>query len=236
MANMKRLCVLTGASGVLGRAFIQRCAGHYDIVAVHYRHEVALGSQEQTFIDPLNPSVVIAGNTSVFPIRADLSDPTVVKSLCGTVLERFGRIDVLINGAAQRRWSQLLEPSALMDAELSFKVNVLAPLRLMIGFAEGYWCKRRDENIARRRNVVNISSVAGLYVYPDLGQALYSASKAALNYATYHAASELWDIGIRVNAIAPNTFPGLVPTERVVNEILTLDESDLTGRVVIVDR
>jgi len=33
---MKRVCLLTGASGLLGRAFLERCAGAYDIIAVHH--------------------------------------------------------------------------------------------------------------------------------------------------------------------------------------------------------
>jgi NAD(P)-dependent dehydrogenase (short-subunit alcohol dehydrogenase family) len=74
-----------------------------------------------------------------------------------------------------------------------------------------------------------------MYVYPDQGQAVYSATKAALNFVTYHLASELWHIGIRVNAIAPNTFPGLVPTDRVVKEIMAFDASEETGRIVTLE-
>ena len=52
-------------------------------------------------------------------------------------------------------------------------------------------------------------------MYPDLGQALYASSKAALNHLTYHLASELWDIGVRVNAVAPDTFPGRVSIDDI---------------------
>src|SRR5262249_26525178 len=94
-------------------------------------------------------------------------------------------------------------------------------------FAEKFWSSRGlDENVARRRNVLNISSIAGVHVYPDLGLGLYSAEKAALNFATYHLASEMRHIGVRVNALAPDTSPGRVPRERVVHEMLAIDDSD----------
>jgi NAD(P)-dependent dehydrogenase (short-subunit alcohol dehydrogenase family) len=230
------VCVLTGASGLLGSAFMHRCAQQFCIIGVHNRHELDFASQHQVFIDPINVTRPVHENSdAVFAVRADLSDCQQIDRVCTEILNRFQQIDVLINGAVHRRPSELLAPLSLKDAELSFLVNVLAPLRLTIGFAQKFWSNRLEENIALRRHVINISSTAGLYVYPDLGQTIYSASKAALNYATYHLASELWDIGIRVNALAPNTFPQRVPTERVIDHILAFDESDDTGRVVLVD-
>lgn len=54
------------------------------------------------------------------------------------------------------------------------------------------------------RNVVNLSSTAGLFVYPDLGQSVYAASKAALNHLTYHLASDF--CGFCVGALPPPLF------------------------------
>ena len=229
------MCVVTGVSGALGRSFVQRCFKRFHLVGIHNNHEIDFATQNQIFVDPITLSASFEENAHpLFTIQADLSDEKAVNGVCAQVLERFRRVDVLINIAALRRWSQLLEPFALREAELMFSVNILAPLRLAIGFAEKFWSTRRDENIALDRHVLNISDTAGIYVYPDLGQCLYSASKAALNYATYHLASELWEIGIRVNALAPDTFPAIVPTERVVDEMVALDESHDTGRLVIV--
>jgi NAD(P)-dependent dehydrogenase (short-subunit alcohol dehydrogenase family) len=92
------------------------------------------------------------------------------------------------------------------------------------------------ENLARNRNVINISSTAGVYVYPDLGQSVYAATKAALNQLSYHLAAEFWDIGVRVNAIAPDSFPSRVQTGVVLDAIRRTDQGDRTGKVVIVDR
>ncbi len=54
---------------------------------------------------------------------------------------------------------------------------------------------------------MNISSTAGIYIYPGHGQSIYSASKAALNYLSMHMGDEFSSIGVRVNALAPTSFP-----------------------------
>lgn len=234
---MKRVCLLTGASGLLGRAFIARHAEQFEIIAVHRHNDLWVASQELNFVDPLDPERLLVENLrQVFSVRADLSSPEEIDRLTTAALDRFGQVDMLINAAAYRRWSGLLDDWALDDAEWHFAVNVVAPLRLAVSLADKFWRTRGDENVAANRHVLNISSTAGSFVYPDLGQTLYSASKAALDYATYHMAAEFWNIGIRVNGVAPNTFPGIVPTERVLDEMLALDKSTDTGRVVIVDQ
>jgi NAD(P)-dependent dehydrogenase (short-subunit alcohol dehydrogenase family) len=236
LAFLKRLCVITGASGVLGTAFISRYREQFQIVAIHHKHELAFATQNQTFLDPLDPSRSLKQNDErVFAIRADLSSEQAVERVCSAVIDQFRRIDILINAAVVRRCSRLLGPSALADAELVMRVNLLAPMRLAIGFAKHFWRSCVEENVLLRRNIVNVSSTTGVYVYPDLGQCVYASSKAALNHATYHLASELWDIGVRANVVAPNTFSSRVPIEKVLDQIVAFDLSDDTGRLVIVD-
>jgi len=231
---VKRICVLTGASGMLGSAFIERYRAQFEIAAIHHHHELSCASQNQRFVDPLEPSAALKKNEHpVFAIRADLSTEQSTEFVCSTVLERFHGVDLLVNAAAYRHWNQLLAPYALADAEQTMNINVLAPIRLAVGFARLYWCFHPKENVKFRRNVINVSSTAGLYVYPDLGQALYATSKAALNQATYHLASELWDIGIRVNVVAPNSFPDIVPVESVLDQIAAFDNSEETGRISV---
>lgn len=113
-----------------------------------------------------------------------------------------------------------------------FNVNILAPLRLSLSLAKTFWHVDPPMNVQLNRNIVNISSTAGLFVYPNTGEALYASSKAALNHLTYHLASEFWDLGIRVNAVAPDTFPGRVSFDEVLDAIIMLDESDGTGDVL----
>jgi NAD(P)-dependent dehydrogenase (short-subunit alcohol dehydrogenase family) len=230
---MKRVCLLTGASGLLGTAFIERCHPIYDIIAVHNRNPVQFATQHQKFVDPLAPSRLVAANEhATHSIQADICDLDAINRVVGEVQAHFGNIDLLINAAAIRAWSPVLSATSLDAAEMVLKINVLGPIRLSVAIARALWKSGCTENQRRNRNIVNISSSAGLFVYPDQGQTLYGMSKAALNHSTYHLAIEFWDIGIRVNALAPDTFPGRVSTAKVVDTIIDLDASEQTGQII----
>jgi NAD(P)-dependent dehydrogenase (short-subunit alcohol dehydrogenase family) len=230
---MKRVCLLTGASGTLGTAFIEQCAERYHVVAVHHGTPVSWATQDQDFVDPLCPTAAVVANSHrVHAIVADLREAEAIDRTIQETLDRFGQIDLLVNGAAVRCWSSLLDRGAIEGANDLLQVNVLAPLRFALRVAHASWCRDPEGNISANRNIVNVSSTAGLFVYPDLGQALYGTSKAALNHLTYHMASEFWDIGVRVNAVAPDTFPGRVATDDVVESIVNLDGSQMTGQVL----
>ena len=83
------------------------------------------------------------------------------------------------------------------------------------------------------RNIVNVSSTSGAYVFA--GQGGYSASKAALNMLTCHMADEFAAIGIRVNAVAPDTFPQRVSTESVCDAIARVDQQPISGRLLLLE-
>src|SRR5260370_23330085 len=133
---MKRICLLTGASGFFGTAFLERFADQYQIVAVRNRNAIQFATQEQTFVDPLLPSEeVIENQHAAYSVRADISKSEEIDRLVSDVIARFGRIDLLINAAVCRAWSHLLAPSSIDSADMMWNVNVLAPLRLSVGIA-----------------------------------------------------------------------------------------------------
>jgi NAD(P)-dependent dehydrogenase (short-subunit alcohol dehydrogenase family) len=234
MGVMNRTCLLTGASGTLGSAFIARFADVYDIVAVRLTHPVYAATTDQQFVDPFSGQQ--QPRPGVRSVVTDLTDPQAVNDLISLLRREMGQIDLLLNAAAIRAWQPLLRPDSDTVAARVFDVNVIGLLRLTTGVARAFWCADPAANIAANRCVVNISSIAGCYVYPDLGQAMYAASKAALNHLTYHLASEFWDIGVRVNAVAPDTFPGRVATDAVLDAIRDLDAGDQTGQIVPIRR
>ena len=234
----KRVCLLTGASGALGTAFCRRYAARYDIVAIYRRNLPVVASQELRYVDPLAPSTPLAENDHpVYAIRADLADDREICRIVGLALARFARVDLLVNAAAHSVWAPLFDSRRLADsAAMQFHVNVLAPLRLTLELVHGAWRDQSEQNRRMNRNVVNVSSLAGVNVYRNQGQSVYAASKAALNHLTRHMASELESIGVRVNAVAPNAFPRIVPTEHVVDAIVRLDNGSDNGRVLCLDK
>lgn len=231
--------LLTGAGGLLGDAFCRRHARTYDIVAVCRSRVPGVASQHETFVDPLAPDTELEDNrASVFTVFADLTQAGQVDRVIELALARHGRIDVLVNNAGhmQHHPHGLVDgDEALLDLERHLALNVKLPLQLAVRTAQLFWRDRAVDNRAHNRSVVNISSLAGSRVYPGQGQALYAASKAALNQLTRHMADEFDAFGVRVNALAPNSFPRIVPTEDVADAIVRLTVESLTGRVIAMD-
>jgi len=233
----RKVCLFTGAGGPLGETFCRMFGAHYQIVAVLGRRVPQIVSQEQWWVDPLNPHAPLPENQSgVFAVQADLNDEADLRRVVEVTLARCDRIDLLVNAAAAGYWAPMLEGNQLLEAfQEQFDTNVLLPLRLSSLIAEYFWKNREVENRQVNRCIVNISSTAGIYIYPGQGQSVYSASKAALNYLSMHMGDEFGGIGVRVNALAPNSFPSRVPTEWVAESIRRLAESDANGRILILD-
>lgn len=234
--DARRVCLLTGAGGTLGNAFCQLYGSEYDIVAVCRTRAPGVASQNEWFVDPLDPSAQVDANaTRVYTVHADLDDARDVERVLDIVDARYGRVDLLVNAAADMR----RYPNTMVDGEGAIDVlthqlntNVVAPFRLSVRLAERLWISRARENRAANRNVVNVSSIAGIQTYRFNGQAGYAASKAALNALSRHMSAEFGQFGVRVNVIAPNSFPQSVPTERVVDAVVALDRGSATGTTV----
>ena len=236
-ASPKRVCLLTGASGRLGTQF-RRLYGHrYAIVAASHTQTAVQLPCMSWHVDPLAPEVRTPASGQGFAaIRGDLTDPGQIPRIVDFALTTFGRVDVLVNAAASVRCAPLLsgEP-AIADLTRMLDLNAVAPLRLAIELAQKFWRSRAAENTAMSRNVINISSTSGAYVFPGLGQSGYSASKAALNMLTCHMAEEFAELGIRVNSVAPDTFPQRVTTESVCDAIARVDQSAMTGEMLLLE-
>lgn len=233
----KRVCLLTGAGGRLGDSFCRRFSGHYDIAAVFRRNHPGVSSQQQWMVDPLMPHAVLPENqNAVYAIQADLRQEPDLHRAIEVTLARFGRIDIVVNAAAHVNRAPMLEGEELYrNFHEQMHVNAFVPLRLSALVAHKFWKNNEEENRRANRCVINVSSTSGLYIYPDQGQSAYSASKAALNYLTLHMAHEFAAIGVRANALAPTSFPGLIPTEAVADAVARLAETDATGKILTLD-
>lgn len=142
--------------------------------------------------------------------RIDVTSRESVESAVADVIEKFGRIDVLVNNAGIVRDAQLIKVkgdtivSTMDDAAFDAVVNV--------NMKGVFVCTRAvaPHMIAKRSGVIlNASSIVGLY--GNFGQTNYAATKAAVISFTKTWARELGKFGIRVNAVAP----GFISTEMV---------------------
>jgi len=237
----KKVCLVTGAGGVLGRAFCARFASTYAIAGVYHADQAGAGAVEEYF-DPLDPSAAPPEppqpaperGDGVFALYADLTDAADLERIVDDVLARYGRIDVLINGAARMLHAELLDAERFVpELRAQLDVNAVAPLALATLIARRFWSARAAENAQHNRCLVNVSSVSSLRLHPGVPLAAYAASKAALNQLTGYLADAFGAFSVRANALAPNTFPGVVAVEDVVEELGRLAEDDRNGELVV---
>ncbi|MFZ8834488.1 MAG: SDR family NAD(P)-dependent oxidoreductase [Candidatus Caldipriscus sp.] len=124
-------------------------------------------------------------------IKADISDPQVAEDIVKRTVEKFGRLDALINNAGQTLDKPLLRITA-EDLENHFRTNIFSAF-LLSKSALRYF---KDGGV-----IVNVSSVVG--IIGNSWQTAYSASKAGLIALTKSLAKEMGSRGIRVVAVAP---------------------------------
>jgi len=124
-------------------------------------------------------------------IKADISDPQVAEDIVKRTVEKFGRLDALINNAGQTLDKPLLRITS-EDLENHFRTNLFSAF-LLSKSALRYF---KDGGV-----IVNVSSVVG--IIGNSWQTAYSASKAGLIALTKSLAKEMGSKGIRVVAVAP---------------------------------
>ena len=137
----------------------------------------------------------LTGRT-VIGLVGDVSDPVQVEHVVAEVIDRWGRVDVLINNAGINVRGAIaeIEPK---DFDYSLAVNVTGPWLM---------CRALEPTLrqAGRGRVVNIASTFG--VVGAANRTAYASSKGALVNMTRALALEWAPIGVTVNAIAPGPF------------------------------
>lgn len=227
---MRPVCLITGASGRLGQALCLALVDRYNLVAIYRRSVPAVPSQLRW---PVDHAAEPGADRHIYCIQADLTSREDVRRVVEVALARYGRIDAVINSAADVKFhGKLVELWEADDqAQAQLAINCLAPMQLVSAIFQSSWKDQPDENAKSNRSVVNVSSVSGLYVNKDEGQAFYSASKAALNILTMYLSLELAPYSVRANAICPARFTDSHATRQVVEAIRVLLEGTATGTV-----
>lgn len=194
-----RVALVTGAFRGFGFATAERLASRGASVAVHVR-------------DPERAEITARrlGDRG-FAVSGDLENSSELQGIVTRVLERFGRIDILVNNAAAA-FSTRFENITEEEWRRTFEVNVTAVFLLIRAAVPAM----REQRYGR---IVNLSSTAGKTV-STLGGAHYTASKAALLGLTRAAAKELGPYGITVNAVCPGLFDTELTREHATDEQL----------------
>ncbi|HYM26117.1 MAG TPA: SDR family oxidoreductase [Vicinamibacterales bacterium] len=194
-----RVAIVTGAARGLGRAAAARLHERGASVAVNVRGgERALATAREI-------------GEGVLAVEGDLADGGVPERIVRQTLDRFGRIDILINNAALPLTTRFEQISA-EEWRRAIEVNLTAPFLLMQAVLPAM--KRQ-----RYGRIINISSTAGRMV-STLGGAHYTTSKTGLLGLTRAAAKELGTHGITANAICPGMIDTELTRESASTEVL----------------
>ena len=193
-----KVVLITGAGRGIGKGIAQ--------VLAHAGADIALNALTARYVEPLAAEIAQVSGRRVEPIIADVTKPDSVRAAVHAVLEKFGRIDVLVNALGDSIRKPLVTlpgkagSQAATDDELKFVMD--------INLTEALLCTRAvGPHMLERRSgkVISISSYTASKGGGDL--VLYTAAKTALTGFTRAQALEWAPYGVQVNAIAPGIFP-----------------------------
>jgi short-subunit dehydrogenase len=188
-----KVVVVTGASSGIGEATARQFAKEGAKVVLAARRVDRLQSLAQEI-------AALSSGAETLVVQADLSKLEDIQSLINQTIERFGRIDVLVNNAGFGRldWLEKLDP--VKDIEAQFDVNVLGVIQTTRQ-ALPVMIKQRSGHI------INMCSMAGLVATPTY--TIYAACKHAVHGFSEALRREVKPWGIDVSMI----YPGGVTTE-----------------------
>jgi 3-oxoacyl-[acyl-carrier protein] reductase len=184
-----KVAVVTGASKGIGAAIARTLAKEGAAVVVNY-------ASSKTGADAVVASITAAGGRAI-AVRGDVSKAAEAQGLIAAAVERFGRLDVLVNNSGIYEFAAIEEITEAHYRRL-FDVNVLGVLLTTQAAAK---------HLGEGGSVINISS-AITHVHTPTAAA-YAGTKGAVNAISGVLANELAPRKIRVNVVSP----GFVVTE-----------------------
>ena len=181
----KKTVFVTGASRGIGKEVALKYAENgYDVIINYVSDKTDVETLEKEFKEKGADTLIL---------KADVSNPEEVQNVVDKAIEKFGKIDVLVNNAGITRDNLLMRMSE-EEFDKVLEINLKGTF-LVTKAVTKYMMKKRSGSI------INLSSVVG--VAGNAGQCNYSASKAGIIGFTKSVAKELASRNIRANAVAP---------------------------------
>ena len=195
-----KVALVTGGSRGIGRAVSLRLAQEGARVGINFVSNEPAAAETVEQVDRLG--------TEAEAVQADVSDRSAVQAMVDRILERFSRIDVLVNNAGIVLDGDLTSYASDEDLERDLDAMWGVNVRGIINCTRAVLPQMRKR---RSGSIVNIASIAGFGNISPL-RTFYSATKAAVMNLTKRFALELGPDNINVNSVAP----GLVRTDLLV--------------------
>ncbi len=186
-----KVALISGAAGGIGRGLAQIFARNGAVIAANDLNEA--GGQE--LVEELR-----AGGGQAAFFHADVSDQAQVQAMAAGIMERFGKIDILINNAGINIAMKDRGPIHQFPDEMWHKI-------LAVDLDGVYYCSKAvlaHMTAAGYGRIINIASIVG--AVPLRNQSAFAAAKAGVINLTKAMAIELAPFGVNVNAILPGSI------------------------------
>ncbi len=181
-----KIAIVTGGAGGIGEALAMGLSIHGATVIV--------SSRNQASIEKVAEQITAASGNQAMAITSDVTDEASVQKMVDAVVQKYGRIDILVNAMGMNIKRDAFE-YPMEDWDKIFEVNVKGT---MIA------CKIVGKVMREQKSgaIVNLSSVRGIRGYTG-GNTGYCATKGAVELITKALALEWAPHNIRVNALGP---------------------------------
>lgn len=196
-----KVVLITGGDSGIGRAIAILAAMEGADIVISYLEENKDAERTQKMVEKQGRRCL--------RVVGDIGSESACKQLLDDVLKTFGRLDVLINNAAEQHPQKSLLDVSSEQLERTFRTNV---------FAMFYLTKAALPHLSEGASIINTTSVTAYQGNPELLD--YSSTKAAIVGFTRSLSQAVVDQGIRVNAVAPGPIwtpliPSTFPPEHV---------------------
>lgn len=196
-----KVVLITGGDSGIGRAVALAAAAEGADVAINYLEENKDAELTQQMVEERGGRCL--------RVMGDIGDESACKQLVDDVVETFGRLDVLVNNAAEQHPQQSLLDITAEQLQRTFRTNI---------FAMFYLTKAALPYIPKGGSIINTTSVTAYQGNPELLD--YSSTKGTIVAFTRSLSLSLASQGVRVNAVAPGPIwtpliPSTFPPDKV---------------------
>ena len=207
-----KVAIITGGDSGIGRA----CA----VLFAREGAEVALVYLEETDDATITAEAVKAEGKEALLLRGDVSDKAFCESVVGQVVEKFGKLDVLVNNAAEQHMQTELEAISEEQLRRTFETNF---------FGYMFMTQAALPHLKEGASIVNTTSITAYRGSPSLMD--YAATKGAIVAFTRSLSESLAGKGIRVNGVAPGPiWTPLIPASFPADKVAEFGASQPLGR------
>ena len=207
-----RVAIITGGDSGIGRAVALAFAREGADVVISYLDEE--GDADDAVRD-----VEQAGRKAL-KMPGDIGDAAHCRKIVAATMERFGRLDILVNNGAFQMTRDSIDAIDDAEWEATFRTNV---------HSQFYLCKAAVPHLKPGSSIINTSSVNAKHPMPSL--LAYSATKAAIANFTIGLAQMLVEKGIRVNAVLPGPiWTPFIPTGMDPEQVKNFGSQSPMGR------